>query len=222
MKLWLAPLLVSLCLSAGLAGAQQTKESQSALTPDAALTRLKEGNARFAGNAPTSHDWAKSVAATAGGQYPFAAVLSCMDSRVPVEIVFDQGIGDVFSVRVAGNVVDDDDLGSLEYAAHVGVKLIVVMGHTKCGAVKGALDDVELGNLTGLLGKIKPSVSAAKCNDSHADACVDAVATENVRESMREIRARSPLLAKDIEAGKLELVGAIYDVSTGKVTFLSK
>jgi carbonic anhydrase len=192
------------------------------MTPAAALARLREGNARFVANAPQAHDWAKSVAATASGQYPFAAVLSCMDSRAPAEIVFDQGLGDVFSIRVAGNVVNDDELGSLEYAAKVGAKLIVVMGHTHCGAVHGAVEGVELGNLTGLLAKIQPSVTAAHCTDKKSEACQQSVAEENVRESMREIRARSPYLAKALEAGKVELVGAMYDVSTGKVAFLPK
>jgi len=219
----IAVFAVLLCGTAQLAAAQvQTAESQAAMTPAAALARLREGNARFAANAPQSHDWAKSVAATASGQYPFAAVLSCMDSRAPVEIVFDQGLGDLFSVRVAGNVVNDDELGSLEYAAKVGAKLIVVMGHTHCGAVHGALEGVELGNLTGLLTKIEPSVAAAHCTDKKSDACLQSVAEENVRESMREIRGRSPYLAKALDSGKVELVGAMYDVSTGKVTFLSK
>ena len=134
------------------------------------------GNARFVANKSEPHDHTAKVIATATGQYPFAAVLACMDSRAPIEIVFDQGIGDVFGVRVAGNVVNDDELGSLEYAAKVGAKLIVVLGHTRCGAVKGALDGVQLGNLTGLLDKIHPAIDAAHCTDSHSDQCVDSVA----------------------------------------------
>jgi carbonic anhydrase len=221
MKKRLSLLLVLLSAAAGTVAAQvQTPESQAAMTPAAALAKLQEGNARFVANTPRARDWSKKVAATAAGQYPFAAVLSCMDSRAPVEIVFDQGIGNVFSVRVAGNVVNDDELGSLEYAAKVGAKLVVVLGHTRCGAVKGAIDGVELGNLTGLLGKIRPSIAAAHCADAKSDACVDSVAAENVRESLREIRARSPYLAKAIDDGKLELVGAMYDVGSGKVTFL--
>jgi len=200
----------------------QTKESQAAMTPVAALERLKEGNHRFLAGAMKPHDWAAQVGATASGQYPFAAILGCMDSRVPVEIVFDEGLGDVFGVRVAGNVVDGDDLGSLEYAVHAGTKLIVVLGHTGCGAVKGAIDKVELGSLTGLLAKIKPSVAAAGCHDSKDEACVAKVSELNVRASMRAIRDLSPLLKKDIDAGHVALVGALYDVATGKVMFLDK
>ena len=123
-------------------------------------------------------------------------------------------------MRVAGNVVNDDELGSLEYAAHVGTKLLVVLGHTRCGAVKGAIEHTQLGNLTGLLDKIEPAVEAAGCSDAKDEACVTSVAEQNVRNSMKEIRARSPYLVKYLDEGKLELVGAMYDVSTGKVTFL--
>jgi len=164
-----ALLSLLLCAVASAATAQvMTADSQGKMTPVQALDQLRDGNARFLANKPRTHDWPKTVAATSSGQFPFAAVLSCMDSRVPPEIVFDQGIGDLFSVRVAGNVVDEDDLGSLEYAAKSGVKLIVVLGHTRCGAVHGAIDNVELGNLTALLGKIKPSVVAAHCSDTPA------------------------------------------------------
>jgi carbonic anhydrase len=219
-----AALAIVLSALAGIAGAQtqiQTQESQSAMTPAQALERLRDGNARFAANATKPRDWSAKVAATASGQFPFAAVLACMDSRAPIEIVFDQGLGDVFGVRVAGNVVNDDELGSLEYAAKVGAKLLVVLGHTRCGAVKGAIDGVELGNLTGLLAKIHPAVEAAKCSDAKSDACVTSVAEQNVRQSMREIRARSPYLAKYLDEGKIQLVGAMYDVETGRVTFLN-
>jgi|SRR5579862_5320507 len=198
----------------------QTQQSQSAMTPAAALQRLKEGNGRFVANATKRRDWSAKVVATASGQYPFAAVLGCMDSRAPIEIVFDQGLGDVFGVRVAGNIVNDDELGSLEYAVKVGTKLIVVLGHTSCGAVKGAIDGVQLGNLTGLLAKIHPAVTAAGCDNSKDDACVTKVAEMNVRQAVGEIRAKSPYLAKYIDEGKVGLVGALYDVATGKVTFL--
>ena len=198
----------------------QTSESQAAMTPALALERLKAGNARFASNATQPRDWSAQVMATASGQFPFAAVLACMDSRAPIEIIFDQGIGDVFGVRVAGNVVNDDELGSLEYAAKVGTKLIVVLGHTRCGAVHGALEDVQLGNLTGLLEKIQPAVEAAQCTDAKQEACATKVAEENVRHSMRQIRERSPYLAKYLDAGKIELVGGLYDVASGRVTFL--
>jgi carbonic anhydrase len=198
----------------------QTQESQAAMTPAAALARLKEGNLRFASNSAKRRNWSAKVLATAPGQFPFAAVLGCMDSRVPVEIVFDQGIGDVFGLRVAGNVVNDDELGSLEYAVKVGTKLIVVLGHTGCGAVKGALDGVELGNLTGLLAKIRPAVAAAGCSNAKDEACVTKVAEQNVLESVKEIRERSPYLKKYLDEGKVRLVGGMYDVATGKVTFL--
>lgn len=198
----------------------QTKESQAAMTPSEALARLTEGNARFVANATKRRDWSVKVAATAAGQFPFAAVLGCMDSRVPAEIVFDQGLGDVFSVRVAGNVVNEDELGSLEYAIKVGTKLIVVLGHTSCGAVKGAIDDVQFGNLTGLLAKIKPAVAAASCSSSKDEACVTKVAEQNVRQSMKAIREKSEFIAKNLDEGKVNLVGGMYDVASGKVTFL--
>ena len=208
---------------AGFAGAVevQTAASQAAMTPDQALQRLKDGNARFVANKPKARNWNAKVIATAHGQHPFAAVLGCMDSRAPLEIVFDQGIGDVFGVRIAGNVVNEDELGSLEYAVKVvGVKLLVVLGHTSCGAVKGAIDDAKLGNLTQLLAKIRPAVTAAKCSDAKDAACVDKVAAENVRKSMREIKERSPDLAAAIDGGTVKVVGAMYDIATGKVTFL--
>ena len=227
-------LAVGLCLSASTVtvGAQeppatapaepgvQTQASQAAMTPSGALDRLKAGNARFASNATRRRDWSAEVAATASGQFPFAAVLACMDSRAPIEAVFDQGLGDVFGVRVAGNVVNGDVLGSLEYAVKVGVKLVVVLGHTRCGAVEGALADVKLGNLTGLLAKIHPALEAASCRAAQDAACVAKVTAENVRQAMKEIRERSPYLATYLHEGKVELVGGIYDVSTGKVTFL--
>ena len=198
----------------------QTRESQAAMTPSRALERLTTGNARFVSNATKRRDWSAKVIATASGQFPFAVVLGCMDSRAPVEIIFDQGIGDIFGVRVAGNVVNDDELGSLEYAVKVGTKLIVVLGHTSCGAVKGAIDDVQLGHLTGLLAKIHPAVEAAQCSNTKDEACVTKVAEKNVRQSVKEIRERSPYLAKYLDEGKVGLVGAMYDVATGKVTFL--
>jgi len=198
----------------------QTRESQAAMTPATAIERLKEGNARFVSNATKRRNWSAKVVATASGQFPFVAILACMDSRAPIEIVFDQGLGDVFGVRVAGNVVNDDELGSLEYAVKVGTKLVVVLGHTQCGAVKGAIDDVKLGNLTGLLAKIRPAVAAASCSNAKDDACVNKVAELNVRQSMQEIRERSAYLKAALDAGKIGLVGALYDVATGKVTFL--
>ena len=211
-----------LLLAAPAVAQVQTKETQAAMTPAAALERLKEGNARFVANAPKTRDWSAKVVATSSGQYPIAAVLACMDSRAPTEIIFDQGLGDVFGVRVAGNVVNDDELGSLEYAVMVGTKLIVVLGHTKCGAVKGAIEGAELGHLTGLLEKIHPAVEAAACHDPKLDACVTDVARRNVLHSMAEIRARSPYIAKALDEDRIDLVGGMYDVSTGKVAFFEK
>jgi carbonic anhydrase len=211
------------CALAGIAGAAQvqTKESQTAMTPDQALARLKEGNDRFVANKPKTRNWHAKVIATASGQHPFAAVLGCMDSRAPIEVVFDQGIGDVFGVRIAGNVVNEDELGSLEFAVKVvGVKLIAVLGHTACGAVKGAIDDAKLGHLTQLLAKIRPAVTAAGCSDSKDAACVDKVAVENVRKSMREVTEKSPDLAEAVKGGKVKVVGGMYDLATGKVAFL--
>ena len=214
-------LVLVMVAAAAIATAASTKESLAAMKPAEALEQLKQGNGRFlAGAAP--RDLRAQVKATASGQYPFAAVLSCMDSRVPPEIVFDQGIGDLFVVRVAGNVADTDDLGSLEYATKVvGSKLILVMGHTSCGAVKGAIDDVKLGNLTFLLEKIHPAVKAAGPGTTKDHAYVDRVAEANVRQTIREIREKSPIIRELADSGKIGLGGAMYDVATGKVTFLA-
>ncbi len=202
--------------------AVQTAKSLAAMTPAAALDKLKMGNARFVEKNMRTRDWQAKVSATASGQYPFAAVLSCMDSRAPLEIIFDQGIGDIFGIRVAGNIVNEDELGSMEYATKaVGTKLLVVLGHTSCGAVKGSIDDVKLGNLTGLLAKIQPAVVASGPGNSKDDKYVTKVAQANVRQAMKEIREKSPTLKEQLDAGSIGLVGAIYDVSTGKVTFLS-
>jgi carbonic anhydrase len=198
----------------------QTKESQAAMTASKALDTLKAGNKRFVAGKSIQMDLPAKVKATRDGQYPFAAVLSCMDSRVPAEIVFDQSIGDLFSIRVAGNVVNADNLGSLEYAAKVvGVKLIVVMGHTACGAVKGAIDDVKVGNLTELLAKIQPAVKASGPGSSKDHAYVDKVGEQNVRQSIKEIKEKSPVLKGMIDSGAVGLVGAMYDLETGTVTF---
>jgi carbonic anhydrase len=202
----------------------QTKESQAAMTPQQALTELKAGNARFVAGTPLHRDFPAEVQATASGQYPFAVVLSCLDSRQPIEIVLDQGIGDIFSARVAGNVLDDDILGSMEFACKVsGAKLIAVIGHSNCGAIKGAVDDVQLGNLTGLLTKIKPAVDAVPADvqprTSKNYAFVDQVSEANVRLVMKEIRERSPILREMLDKGEISLVGGMYDLSTGKVQF---
>jgi len=168
-----------------------------------------------------TRDWHAKIQATAPGQYPFAAILACMDSRTPIEIVFDQGIGDVFGIRIAGNIVNEDVLGSMEYAASVGTKLFVVQGHTSCGAVKGAVDDAKLGNLTALLAKIRPAVTAAGAGSSKDDSYITKVAQLNVQQSIKEIREKSPTLKAQLDAGTIGLVGAMYDISTGQVTFLA-
>jgi carbonic anhydrase len=204
--------------------AVQTKASQAAMTPEQALEELREGNARFVAGKSRRLDRPAQVNATAAGQYPFAIVLSCIDSRQPSEIVFDQGIGDIFTARVAGNVLNDDILGSMEFACKVaGAKLIVVIGHSNCGAIKGAVDDIQLGNLTGLLAKIKPAIDAVPADiqprTSKNHAFVDEVAEANVKLVMKEIRERSPILRVMLIRGEIELVGGMYDLSTGKVQF---
>jgi carbonic anhydrase len=202
----------------------QTKESQSAMTPQQALQELRDGNARFVASKPLHRDFPAQLKATASSQYPFAVVLSCVDSRQPIEIVLDQGIGDIFSARVAGNVLDDDILGSMEFACKVsGSKLIAVIGHSNCGAIKGAVDDVQLGNLTGLLTKIKPAIDAVPADvqprTTKNYAFVDQVSEANVRLVMKEIRERSPILREMLDSGQIALVGGMYDLSTGKVRF---
>jgi carbonic anhydrase len=213
------------CMAGAVAvSAVQTKDSQSAMTPASALAELQAGNARFVAGKPLKRDLPAQVTATAGGQYPFAVVLSCLDSRQPIEIVLDQGVGDIFSARVAGNVLDDDILGSMEFACKVsGAKLIAVVGHSNCGAIKGAIDDVELGNLTGLLTKIKPALDAVPATiqprTSKNDSFVNQVSEANVRLVMKEISERSPVLREMIDKGEIKLVGGMYDLSTGKVQF---
>lgn len=199
-----------------------TKSAQESMTPAAALAQLKAGNARFVAGKPAHRDLAAERAATAAGQYPFAVVLSCIDSRTSSELIFDQGIGDIFNARIAGNVLNDDILGSMEFACKAaGAKLIAVFGHTKCGAVKGACTGVELGNLTGLLAKIKPADAAVPAaSDKGSYAHVNAVALENVKLVMAQIKERSPILAKMIRDGKVGLVGGMYDLESGMVKFL--
>jgi carbonic anhydrase len=204
----------------------QTPESQSSITPSQAIEMLKQGNVRFTSGSTTSRDYQSQVSQTAGGQYPIAAVVSCIDSRIPTEIVFDQGIGDVFNARIAGNFVNEDILGSLEFACKVaGAKAIVVMGHTSCGAIKGACDKAELGNLTQMLEKITPAVDAIHTPEgadrSSANAeFVDAVAAKNVELTLAKIKENSPVLKEMIEANEIEIIGAMYDVANGKVSFL--
>jgi carbonic anhydrase len=204
--------------------ASQTADSQATMTPDAALKRLKDGNARFFGGTSHNCNHMTQVRDTGDGQHPFAAIVGCIDSRASNELMFDQGIGDVFSARVAGNFVNDDMLGSLEFAcAAAGAKLILVVGHTECGAIKGACDDVVLGNLTQTLANIKPAVAAVSGFDqdrsSANGAFVQAVADRNVELTIERIRQRSQIL-KDMESGgDIAIKGAMYDVHTGVATF---
>jgi len=195
-----------------------TKETQATMTPQKSLQFLKEGNQRFQHNLKANRDLLEQVSGTSKGQYPFAVILSCIDSRVPAELVFDQGIGDVFSARVAGNIINEDILGSMEYACKVaGSKIVVVMGHSKCGAVTAACKHVELGNITPLLDKIQPAVSAI--DEEMSDAKVEKVAAMNVKLSIERVRNESSILAELEAAGEIEIVGAMYDVTTGTVTF---
>lgn len=189
------------------------------------IKELKDGNQRFLANQQKGHDYHEQIKQTAGGQKPFAAVLGCIDSRVPSEIIFDQGIGDIFNVRIAGNFVNDDILGSLEFACKVaGSEVIVVLGHTSCGAVKGACDQVELGKLTGMLANITPAVDSVSGHDENRSSSnaefVQAVADSNVYMTVKAITERSDVLREMHKNGEISIVGAMYDVSSGKVTFM--
>ena len=200
----------------------QTKQTQTMMTPELALGVLKTGNKRFVENLRAHRNLLEQVNETSEGQFPFAVILSCIDSRTSAELIFDQGLGDIFSVRVAGNVVNEDILGSMEYACKVaGSKLIVVLGHSKCGAVVSACQHVEMGNVTTLLSKIQPSVKkiSEKFTDVTSEDAVQCVADENVHESIRQIRKQSPILDELIKSGEIGIVGAMYDVESGRVEF---
>ncbi len=202
----------------------QTKESQASVTPADALQFLKDGNVRFQNNLKAKRDLLEQVHETGGGQFPFAVILSCIDSRVSAELVFDQGVGDIFSVRIAGNFTNEDILGSMEFACKVaGSKLILVLGHTACGAVKGVCDDVQMGNLTSVITKLKPALDATdmKTDDRSSSnaSFVDKVAETNVRLTMEAIVQRSPILKEMLDEESIGLVGGMYDVHSGKVTF---
>jgi carbonic anhydrase len=200
----------------------QTKEIQQNLTPKCAHDILVEGNKRFAQNLKAQRNLQDQVFETSQGQFPFAVILSCIDSRAPAELVFDQGIGDIFSVRVAGNIVNEDILGSMEYACKVaGSKIVVVMGHSKCGAVTSACNHVELGNITPLLSKIQPAVKEIIIDSKDLnDANVEKVAHLNVELSIARIKEESSILSEMEQNGEIEIVGAMYDVSTGLVEFI--
>jgi carbonic anhydrase len=201
-----------------------TKEMQQKLTPMKAIDLLKEGNKRFVGNLKVNRNLLQQMNETSEGQFPFAFILSCIDSRTSAELIFDQGLGDVFSCRIAGNILNTDILGSMEFACKMaGSKVIVVLGHTRCGAVKGACDDARLGNLTSLLEKLKPAVEAETITrenrNSSNSAFVEKVADINVHLTMQEITRRSHVLREMVEAGEIAIIGGMYDVETGMVEF---
>jgi carbonic anhydrase len=202
-----------------------SKEKRDQLTPDQVLEALKQGNERFRTGKMSTHDYLAQKRATTAGQYPAAAILSCIDSRAPAEIILDAGIGDTFNARIAGNIANDDLLGSLEFAcALAGAKVLLVMGHTACGAVKGAIDGAQLGNLTGLLGKIKPAVAATHYDGERSSKnaeFVDEVAKTNVRLTIDEIRRRSDVLAALEKDGKIKIVGSMYQLVGGQVAFFT-
>lgn len=200
------------------------KELQASITPRKALEILKEGNKRFISNLKAHRDLLQQANETRDGQWPFATILSCIDSRTSAELIFDQGLGDVFSVRIAGNIVNTDILGSMEFACKVaGSKLIVVLGHSKCGAVKGACDHVEMGNLTELLSKLQPAVYQEKetlsDRSSNNSNFVENVAQINVKRSVKNIIERSFILEQMVENGEIGIVGAMHNLETGEVTF---
>ena len=201
-----------------------TKEMQSAITPLVALEILKDGNKRFVSNLKINRNLLQQANETSDGQHPFAVILSCIDSRTSAELIFDQGLGDVFSVRIAGNIVNEDILGSMEFGCKVaGAKIIVVLGHTKCGAVKGACDNVALGNLTGLIAKIKPAVDQESVTSENRNSSngvfVENVAELNVSLSVKNILLKSPIIADMVKNGDIGIVGGIHDIATGKVKF---
>jgi carbonic anhydrase len=202
----------------------QSKQTQSQLSPEMAYSILKEGNERFVKNLKANRNLLQQVNETKEGQFPFATILSCMDSRTSAELVFDQGLGDIFSIRIAGNVLNDDILGSMEFATKVvGTKIILVLGHTKCGAIVGACNHVELGKLTKLLAKIKPAIEAENITQTERTGSnvtfVNNVTEINVHQTIAKIKKDSSIIAELENAGAIKIVGGIYDVETGKVTF---
>jgi carbonic anhydrase len=203
-----------------------TKETQATMTPQKSLQYLKEGNQRFQQNLKANRNLLEQVNDTSSGQFPFATILSCIDSRVSAELVFDQGLGDIFSIRIAGNIVNEDILGSMEFACKLaGTELIVVLGHTSCGAVKGACDHAEMGNLTKLVKKITPAVNAVSepkdesLRTSKNLEFVDEVSHINVEMMIDRIHAESPILTEMEKNGEIKIIGAMYNVTTGAVDF---
>jgi carbonic anhydrase len=200
------------------------KETQQQITPQEALTILQEGNKRFVNNLKANRDLLAQVNSTRDGQWPFAVILSCIDSRTSAELIFDQGLGDVFSVRIAGNIVNEDILGSMEFATKVaGSKFVLVLGHTKCGAIKGACDHVEMGNLTTLLSKVKPALDAETSIKENRTASnsdfVENVSALNVKLNVQEVLNRSSIIKTLVDEGKIGIAGAMYDVTSGTVDF---
>jgi carbonic anhydrase len=203
-----------------------TRETQATMTPQKALQYLKEGNQRFQNNLKANRNLLEQVNDTSDGQFPFATILSCIDSRVSAELVFDQGLGDIFSVRIAGNFVNEDILGSMEFACKLaGTKLIVVLGHTSCGAIKGACDNAKMGNLTKLIEKITPAVNAVEqpkdpsLRNSSNSEFVDNVSAKNVQLTIARIQKESEILAEMKQKGEILVVGAMYDINSGEVNF---
>jgi len=201
-----------------------TAESQATMTPRKAMNFLKEGNERFVNNLKANRNLMEQVDKTHQVQFPFATILHCIDSRLSAELLFDQGIGDIFSIRIAGNFVNEDILGSMEFASKIaGTKLILVMGHSHCGAIKGACDRVRMGNLTALINKLEPVVDIVEkefeTKGSGNPELVQQVAEENVHYTIRQILKRSPILEEMVDSGELGLVGAMYDIETGQVDF---
>jgi len=204
-----------------------TKEIQDAITPAMALNLLEEGNKRFINNLKANRNLLLQANETSDGQHPFAVILSCIDSRTSAELVFDQGLGDIFSIRIAGNIINEDILGSMEFACKVaGSKIIVVLGHSNCGAVKGACDHVEMGNLTALLSKIRPAVDeefeTTANRTSPNSNFVENVATINLKRTVKSIMERSTILEHMIESGAIGIIGGMHDLSSGKVTYYSE
>lgn len=202
----------------------QSKETQDNLTPEQAFNILKDGNRRFVNNLKANRNLLQQVNETSAGQFPFATILSCMDSRTSAELVFDQGLGDIFSIRIAGNVLNDDILGSMEFGTKVvGTKIILVLGHTKCGAVVGACDAVKMGKLTQLLDKVKPAIDAeTQTKDNRTGSnenFVNSVTINNIRLVMEQIRKQSSIIADLEKQGNVKIVGGLYDVTSGEVTF---
>ncbi len=205
--------------------ASLSQAQRDAMTPDQVIDMMKRGNARFRAGKPQKHDYLAQKRSSALGQYPAAVILSCIDSRAPAEIILDTGIGETFNGRIAGNISNNDLLGSMEFAcAAAGAKVILVMGHTACGAVAGAIDNVQLGHLTGLLDVIKPAVEATKYTGDRSGKnaqFVDAVARTNVQLTVEAIRKNSPILAGLEKEGKIKIVGSMYDLTNGMLTFMA-